>query len=393
MENVAIIGVGMHDWGKFPDKTVIDLAADVSKKALDDAGIQWQDIGAVVSGVHKWGAESGMVLGQSLAGRMGETGIPITNIYNMCATATSVFRAAFLTVSSGDCDLVLAVASDKSPKGFLPTKGEDLQDPASLRFRMMGLTNPGYWAMDCRRRMEKYGTTELHLAKAKVASSRHGALNPYARYKKVFTVEEVLNSPMVCDPLRLYEICATSDGAAAAVLCSMDKARQYTSKPIVVAGTGLGSALYGDPSARLGMLCFPSEAEAPLLSESVASSRMAYEKAGIGPEDIEFVELPDNSSWHYLQYLEAMGFCGEGEADRMLDDGETVIGGKLPVCTSGGLSSSGEAVSAQGLQQICEVVWQLRGEVGKRQIPGPPKVGMAQTYGMMGNSGTAILKR
>jgi acetyl-CoA acetyltransferase len=393
MKEVAVLGVGMHPWGKFRDKTVIDLAAEATMNALKDASIEWNQIEAVVAGVYKWGAESGMVLGQSLSGRLGETGIPITNIYNMCATATAVFRAAYQTIASGERDLVLAVASDISPEGFLPTKGSDVTDPASIRFSNVGLTNPAYWALDCRKRMEAYGTTELHLAKAKVAASKHGALNPYARYQKEFTLEQVLASPMVCDPLRLYEICATSDGAAAAVLCSMDKARQYTSKPITVAGVGLGSAIYGDPSARLGMLCFPSHSEAPLLSESVASSKMAYAHAGIGPEDIEFIELPDNSSWHYLQYLEALGFCGPGEADRMLDEGETTIGGKLPVCPSGGLSSSGEAVAAQGLAQICEVVWQLRGEAGTRQIPGPPKVGMAQTYGMMGNSGSAILKR
>lgn len=392
MRDVAVIGVGMHKWGKFPGKTVIDLAADATLMALEDAGIEWESIEAVVAGVHKWGAESGMVLGQSLAGRLGETGIPITNIYNMCATATSVFRSAYLNVASGECDIALAVASDIMPEGFIPTKGEQLNDPAYARFSMIGLTNPTYWAMDCRLRMEEYGTKEAHLAKAKVATSKHGALNPYARYRKEFTLEEVLNSPLVCDPLRLYEICATSDGAAAAVLCSLDKARQYTTKPIIVAGTGLGSAMYGDPSARLGMLCFPSKKEAPLLSESVASSQMAYKHAGIGPEDIDFLELPDNSSWHYLVYLESLGFCGPGEADRFLDENATGIGGKFPVCPGGGLSSLGEAVAAQGLQQICEVVWQLRGNAEARQIPGAPKVGMAQTYGMMGNSASAILK-
>ena len=391
MREVAVIGVGMHPWGKFPGKSVVDLAAVATRRALEDAGAEWKDIQAVVAGVYKWGAESGMVLGQSLASRFGESGIPITNVYNMCATGTNCFRTAYLSVASGECDTALAVAADISPEGFLPTKGGDQADPASLRFSMVGCPNPAYWALDCRQRMEEYGTTEVHLAKAKAACSRHGALNPYARYRREYTVEEGLRSPMVADPLRLYEICATSDGAAAALICSVDKARQYGSKHVLVAGGGMGSAQDGDTSCRLGLLSYPSEGEAPLLSESAASCRMAYRIAGLGPEEMDVVEVPDNSSWHYLQYLEVLGICGPGEADRLLDDGETVLGGKIPVCTSGGLSSLGEATVAQGLAQIAEIAWQLRGDAGERQVQGA-KVGIAQTYGMMGNSATVILK-
>jgi len=392
MREVAVIGVGMTPWGKFPETDLFDLGADAALRALEDAGVEWTDIEAMVSGVYKWGSEAGLASGQSVAARLGETGIPITNVYQMCANATNAFRIAYLSIASGECDLALALGLDKSPKGFFSTVGREPTDAMYLRWSMAGLSNPAYWALDCRQRMEKYGTTEAHLAKAKVATSKHGALNPNARYRKVFTEEEVLNSAMVCDPLRLYEICATSDGAAAAVLCSMDKARQYTSKPISIAGVGLGSSVYGDISSKLGVLCYPAKEEAPFLSESVMASNMAYKQAGIGPESIDFLELPDNSSWHYLQYIEILGFCGMGEADHLLDEGAFQIGGKFPVCPSGGLSSFGEALTAQGLAQICEVVWQLRGEAGARQIEGA-KVGMGQTYGMFGNSGSVILKR
>lgn len=392
MREVAVIGAGLHPWGKFPDKTFLDLGADATIKALKDARVEWKDVQAVVSGVYKWGAESGMVSGQSLSTFMGETGIPITNIYNMCATATSVFHAAYLTVASGEADLVLALGLDKSPDGFFPTRGDDPSDPAYLRFPMVGMTNPAYWALDCRQRMAEYGTTELHLAKAKVASSKHGALNPNARYKKIFTIEEVLNSAMVDDPLRLFMICATCDGAAAVVLCSMDMARKYTTKPVTVAGVGLGSSIYGDPSSRLCLLSYPAKVEGPKLSESYASSRMAYKQAGMTPEDIDFVELPDNSSWHYLEYIELLGLAGPGEADRLLDEEETLIGGRIPVCPSGGVASFGESLSAQGLAQVCELVWQLRDEAGERQVDGA-KVGMSQTYGAEGNSGSVILKK
>ena len=392
MREVAIIGVGMHPWGKFPDKTFVDMGVEAVSKALDDANIQWTDIQSMVSGLWAWGGGNGYVSGQSLAAVMGETGIPITNVFNMCATATSVLRSAYHVVASGERDICLAVGLDKSPKGFFTSLGRpDTTDTDFLRWKMLGLTNPGYWAIECRKRMEKYGTTERHLAKAKVACSKHAALNPDALYRKIFTEEEILASPMVCDPLRLYMICATRDGAAAAVLCSADKVRKYTSKPVNIAGVGLGSSVYGDPTIRLGWLSTVSEGGAPLLSESAMSAKMAFEQAGIGPEDIDFVELPDNSSWHYLQYLETIGFCKPGEAERMLEDGETLLGAKLPVCPSGGASSSGEAVTAQGLAQICELVWQLRGQAGERQVKGA-KVGMAQTYGMLGNSAAAILK-
>jgi acetyl-CoA acetyltransferase len=159
---------------------------------------------------------------------------------------------------------------------------------------------------------------------------------------------------------------------------------------VKINATTMGSAIYGDPTIRISALSCPAVAEAPMLSESYSASRQAYEKAGVGPEDIDVLELPDNSSWHYLVYLETCGFCKEGEADKMLRDGLTRIGGKLPVNPSGGFSSHGEALSAQALWQVIECANQLRGRCGERQVQGA-KVAMAQTYGLMGNSGTTIM--
>jgi acetyl-CoA acetyltransferase len=257
---------------------------------------------------------------------------------------------------------------------------------------MVGMPNTVYWAIECRKRMEKYGTTAEDLANIKVLLSKYGSENPNSRYKKRYTLDEVLASKMVSDPLRLYEICATSDGAAAVILCEANKARQYTSNPITVAASTLGSAIYGDPTLRISAISAPGRAEAPLLSESYSASQQAYKQSGIGPEDIDVLELPDNSSWHYLQYLETCGFCGEGEAEAMIREGKTQIGGCLPVCPSGGFASFGEAIGAQALWQVAEVAMQLRGQCGSRQVANA-KVGMAQTYGLMGNSGTTILKR
>lgn len=391
MRDVAIIGVGMHPWGKFPDKSFVTVGVDAVAKALADGGIEWKEIQTVCSGIFIWGGNAGHLSGQYLAGVFGETGVPIVNVYNACATGASALRMAYLSIASGQVDTALAVGVDMSPLGFLTAKSDNpKQDRDVLRWRMVGMPNPPYWALECRKRMEKYGTKEEDLADVKVLLSQYGSQNPNARYKKVFTREEVLGSLMVCDPLRLYEICATSDGAAALILCAADKAAQYTSHAVKVAAVTMGSAMYGDPTLRISALSAPAKAEAPLLSESYSASQQAYEMSGIGPEDIDVLELPDNSSWHYLQYLETCEFCGEGEAEKMLRDGDTKIGGKLAVCPSGGFSSFGEAIGAQAAWQVAEVVMQLRGQSGPRQVPNA-KVGMAQTYGLMGNSGTTIL--
>jgi acetyl-CoA acetyltransferase len=359
--------------------------------ALRDAGLNWEEVETVCSGIYIWGGNAGHLSGQYLASVFGETGIPIVNVYNACATGASALRLAHLSIASGQVDIALAVGVDLSPEGFLTAKSDNpRQDRDVLRWQMVGMPNPTYWALECRKRMNKYGTTEEDLARVKVLLSHYGSQNPNARYKKIFTLEEVLNSKMVSDPLRLYEICATSDGAAAIVLCAASKSKRYTSNAVTIAASTMGSAVYGDPTIRISALSAPAKAEAPLLSESYSASQQAYELSGIGPDDIHVLELPDNSSWHYLQYLETCGFCGEGEAERMLREGETQIGGRVAVCPSGGFSSFGEAIGAQALWQVVEVVTQLRSQAGARQVKNA-KVGMAQTYGLMGNSGTTIL--
>lgn len=391
MRNVSIIGAGTHPWGKFKDKSFVDLGVRAVEQALADAGVPWTKIQTLYSGINIWGGNAGHISGQYLSSALGETGIPITNVYNACATGAAALRMAYLSIMSGQYDVAMAVGSDISPEGFLTAKSDNpRQDRDVLRWKMAGMPNTAFWALECRKRMEKYGTTAEDLARVKVLLSRYGSKNENARFRKTFSLEEVLNSAMVSDPLRLLEICTTSDGAAAIVLCAESKAARYTSHPVRIAASTIGSAMYGDPTLRISAISAPSRAEAPLLSESVSASRQAYEISGIGPEDIDLVEVPDNSSWHYLQYLETCGFCGEGEAEALLRDGETAIEGKIPVCPSGGFSSFGEAVGAQALWQVTEVVKQLRGQCGERQVR-DARVGMAQTYGLMGNSGTTIL--
>ncbi len=391
MRDVYIVGTGEHPWGKFNDKNFVEVGEVAVAEALKDAGVRWTEIQAIMSSILIYGGNAGHLSGQYIESMFGETGVPVVNVYNACATGSAAIRMAYNSIAAGETDTVMAVGVDLSPKGFLTAKSDDpRQDRDVLRWRMTGMPNPIYWAMECRKRFEKYGDTPEDLADVKVLLSQFGAKNPNARYKKVYTRDEVLNSKMVCDPLRLYEICAVSDGAAVVILSADPKKIQSANKPVKIAATTMGSAIYGDPTIRISALSAPSKAEAPLLSESYSASKQAYEKSGLGPEDIDVLELPDNSSWHYLQYLETCGFCGEGEAHKMLREGKTQMGGKLVVNPSGGFASFGEAIGAQAIWQVVEACDQLRGRAGERQVPNC-KTAMAQTYGLMGNSGTTIL--
>ena len=395
MRDVVVAGVGLHPWGKFPDKSWVEMGTEVAIGAVGDAGLRWRDVEAMVAGAMQWGGSTGMRAGNTLAAAIGETGIPIANINNACATGGSVLRSAWLMIAAGIHEVVLAVGTDKSPKGFFPSVPVLAEEPGlpidMIRWHL-GLPNPGYWALEMRKRMEEHGTTEEHLAMVKVKNSRHGALNPYARYQREFTIGEVLDSPMVCDPLRLYEICATSDGAAAVVLTSLDYAKRLGVPTVKLAACSLASGEFGDPTIRIPLLSAVSDdvASAPLLSESKLAAERAFEQAGLGPEDMDFVEVPDNSSWHELQYLETMGYCKPGESEKLLEEGVTALGGDLPVCPSGGFSSFGEATMAQGLLQVVETTWQLRGTVGARQVDGA-RIAMTEVYGAQANNSACIL--
>jgi acetyl-CoA acetyltransferase len=393
MRDVYIIGTGIHPWMGFSEKVFADFAAVAVDGALKDANIEWQKIQAIMAGIFIYGGNAGHLSGQYLESIFGETGIPVVNVYNACATGSASMRMAYNSIAAGETDTALAFGADVSPKGFLTAKSDNaVQDRDVIRWKMGGLPNPIYWALECTKRMAKYGTTEEDLALVKVLMSEYGSKNPNARFKKTYTLEEVMNSVYVCEPLRLFEICPVSTGAAAVIVTADKELIEKADNPVKINATTMGSAIYGDPTIRISALSCPSVPEAPMLSESYSASRQAYEKSGIGPEDIDILELPDNSSWHYLVYLETCGFCEEGEADKMLRDGMTKIGSKLPVNPSGGFSSHGEALSAQALWQVIECANQLRGRCGERQVEGA-KVAMAQTYGLMGNSGTTFLSR
>jgi acetyl-CoA acetyltransferase len=289
----------------------------------------------------------------------------------------------------------LVVGADAAPKGFFgPTGGARPDDPDWLRFHLLGATNPIYFGLYARRRMEEFGATELDFAKVKVKNSQHGFNNPNARYTKTYTIEDVLNSPMVSDPLRLLQICATSDGGAAVVLSSMEYARKHTTNPVRIAAVSTVTPKF--PQSIIEMPNFSTDSAASValpdtpFKDSIAEG--AYQQAGLGPEDLHLAEVYDLSSALELDWYENIGLCNPGDAEKLLNDGDTTIGGRIPVNPSGGLGCFGEAVPAQAISQVCEVAWQLRGDAAGRQVEGA-RVGLTINQGLFGHGSSVILKR
>ncbi|MCZ6782163.1 MAG: lipid-transfer protein [Proteobacteria bacterium] len=391
---VAILGVGMHPWGKW-GRNFVEYGVHAIKAALADAGLEWKDVEFVAGGDTVRNGYPGYVSGATFAKAMGWTGIPVASTYAACATGAQAMEVARTRILAGMCDVAVVVGADTTSKGFLaPTQGERQLDPDWLRFRLLGATNPTYFGLYARRRMDLFGATEQDFAHVKAKNSRHGFKNPNARYKKIFTEEEVLASPMVADPLRLFEICATSDGGAAVVLSSLDYARKHTTDPVRIAAISTVTPTF--PNTVIDMPEFATDSAAEIAApdrgfkDSIAHA--AYEEAGLGPQDMDMAEVYDLSSALELDWYENIGLCKPGEAERLLRAGDTSIGGRIPVNPSGGLGCFGEAVPAQAIAQVCELVWQVRGTATDRQVEGA-RVGITVNQGLFGHGSSVIVKK
>ncbi|MBW2384261.1 MAG: transporter [Deltaproteobacteria bacterium] len=392
MGEVAVLGLGMHPWGKFPDKPLNDICRVAVEAALADAGVRWREVDAVAAASSRFSGGKGWGLnGNDIVEEMGSTGIPVYNLSAGCAAGANAFNVGYTMVASGMHDVVLVVGGEKMPKGFIQTSGlDDETDPEYLRQRCVGLPGPGFWALLTRQRMAEYGTSEEDLAAVAVKAHQVGQHNENARFRQLFTIEDVLKSNMVSHPLRLYEICPVSDGAAAVLLCSAAYARQKSTHPVWVASSAVATMRFDDGLPR-GLACVPSKGRAHH-SEARISVGKALEGAGIGAKDLDLVELQDNTVYYELAFPEEWGMCEPGESESLLHKGETLPTGRMPINPSGGFLCFGEATTAQGLFQLCEVGWQLRAEAGPRQVPGA-KIGMAQSIGLGGNGTAAVLKR
>jgi len=395
MEEIAVLGVGMHPWGKW-GRNFVDYGVHAAQQALDDAEVAWGDVGFVSGAVTVRCGYPGYVAGSTFARALGFTGAQVASSYSACASGVTALSVARGQILSGACDVALVVGADTTPKGFLaPTGGDRPDDTDWLRFHLVGATNPVYFALHARRRMALYGATREDFALVKAKNSRHGVHNPNARYPKEYGVDDVASSPVVSDPLRLLEICATSDGGAALVVCSKDYARSLgVIDPVRVSGISTVTPTYPDTVIDLPYLATDSWAGSPPpdrgFKESIAAR--AYAEAGLGPEDVDVAEVYDLSSALELDWYEQLGLCPVGEAEALLRSGDTEIGGRIPVNPSGGLGAFGEAVPAQAIAQVCELAWQLRGQAGHRQVEGA-RVGVTANQGLFGHGSSVVVRR
>jgi len=395
-DRVVVAGVGMHPWGKW-GHSFVTYGVAAARAALDDAGVDWTDVGFVAGADTMRNGYPGYVAGATFAKALGWTGVPVTSTYGACASGAMALEAARQRILSGLCDVALVVGADTTPKGFLaPNAGERPDDPDWLRFRLLGASNPTYFALYARRRMELHGATTDDFAAVKVKNARHGLSNPNARYRKEVTPDDVAASPVVADPLRLLDICATSDGGAAVVLTSTEWARRHLGSDSHVEVAAVSTVTPTFPNTVIEMPEFATDSAAgipaPTRTFKQAIGDAAYEQAGIGPDDVDVAEVYDLSTALELDWYEDLGFCEPGEAEKLLRDGVTTLGGRLPVNPSGGLACFGEAVPAQALAQVCELTWQLRGEAGARQAEGA-RVGITANQGLFGHGSSVLLVR
>ena len=404
MRDVAVIGAGMTRFGKFLDRSMKDLTREAVDGSLTSAGIDKSKLEAAIVGNAAAGLITGQecIRGQVVLREMGIGGIPIINTENACASSSTAFHMAWLYVASGMYDVALAVgleklyhedkrksfaaigaavdvewmqqiqAAMKASRGNGEQSGQSAAAEGAGEKRSMFMD---FYAAFARQHMQRYGTTKEQFGRIAVKNHYHGSLNPHAQYREVYNLEDILNSPLVAEPLTRLMCSPIGDGAAAAILCSAEKARQFTTKPVHVLASSIGSGSDHGP-------------DDPGITERVA--QQAYKQAGVGPEDLSVIELHDASAPAELVLYEELGLCGPGEGGKLIDSRATYFDGAIPVNTSGGLISKGHPIGATGVAQIYEVFTQLRGEAGDRQVANP-RVGLTENGGGMIRAEAAAL--
>uniref|UniRef100_A0A7V0Z6H6 Thiolase domain-containing protein n=1 Tax=candidate division WOR-3 bacterium TaxID=2052148 RepID=A0A7V0Z6H6_UNCW3 len=373
MREVAVIGVGMTKFGELWTKSLRDIFVEAGLKAIDDAGVDHIDamyVGSMTPGLFV-GQEH---IGAMMADYLGVAPIPAVRIESACASGGFAFRQAFLDVASGMNDIVLAGGVEKMTDGADVTYA--LSTAADQEYECyQGITFPGLYAMIANAYFEKYGASRKHLAMVAVKNHKNGALNPNAQFQSEITIDDVLNATMVADPITVMDSSPVSDGAACVIVTTVDIAKKLK-KPIVkVLGSGAGTdtiALH----QRKDILS--------LEAVRIAGER-AYKMAGIKPSEVNFAEVHDCFTIAELCIIEELGFAPRGKAGELTEKGETSLNGKIPINTSGGLKSKGHPVGATGIAQIVEVVEQLRGNAGKRQVKNA-RIGLTQNMGGSGAS-------
>ena len=377
MSDAFIAGADMIAFGRYPDRTYFELGAEAALLALDDAGLSILDVGAVYAS-SCFNAQS--MLGQKILKLVGQTGVPCINVSNACASGATAVREATMAVRSGMVDVALAVGAEKNPRGMLggapafgpPVEGLFGSESMPAVFAEAGMVHAN-----------AYGTTLEQFAQVAVKNHYHATMNPKAVYRKETPMEEVLASEMIAWPLTKLMCSANVDGAAAVIIVSEKKARELGMSRMVRIR---GSVLTSDPYESRNPEMFDASSVTRL------AAAQAYEMAGLGPEDLDLVELHDCFATAEILHYENLRLCGEGEAGRLIDSGATALGGRIPVNVSGGLLSKGHPIGATGVANIVEIVKHLRGEAGARQVAGA-KIGLAHVLGFGAAAGVHILEK
>lgn len=380
-DDVGIIGIGIHPFGRHLGVTGLDMAVTAARSALKNAATRWEEIDFAAGGSDAAGNADTSV------SKLGLTGVPFINVRNGCATGGSALATAHATLRAGAADLALVVGFDKHPPGAFDPRPEDWGLGAWYGQTGLMLTTQ-FFAMKIQRYMGEYGISEATLARVAAKAFRNGSLNPNAWRRTPLSEEEILASRMVSNPLTQYMFCSPGEGAVALVLARGARLREAGRAPVFLRSVALRTRRYGSFE-----VFSPSIAIESAPSPSADASAAAFEEAGFGPGDVDVAQLQDTESGAEIMHLAETGLCEHGEQEKLIACGATEIGGRLPVNTDGGCLANGEPIGASGLRQIHEVVLQLRGEAGARQVPGTPRVGFTHVYGAPGVSACAVLSR
>jgi acetyl-CoA acetyltransferase len=374
--NIAVAGVGIHPFGRFEGKTVTEMGVAAVRAALDEAGVDRRGFQAAFCGT----AYSGVAAGHRVLDAIGATGGPIVDVEAGCASGGAAVMLAAGAIAAGQYDTVLVFGMEKMPKGIIRSSFfAPWQEEAGLA------ATPAYFALRAQRLMRESGVTREHLADVVVKNRANGVHNPDAMFRKAVTAEEVLASRLVCEPLHLWMLCSPNEGAAALVL----RGAEGETGGVTVAAAILRSHLQGNVLSEATPMSGLVDDDVP--APTTLAAEAAYEAAGLGPADLDVVECQDTDAARELLSYEELGLCPRGDAAKLLDEGATAMGGRVPVNASGGLLSKGEPLGASALGQLVELTRQLRGHAGERQVAGA-RVGLAHTVGRGANASVVILK-
>jgi acetyl-CoA acetyltransferase len=378
---VAIVGIGIHPFGRSDGVTGRQQALVATRQALADAGIGWEQAQFAFGGSRDGGDAD------TLVNELGLTGLPFVNVWNGCATGGSALTMADRTIRAGAADLGLAIGFDKHPRGAFNADPESMGIGKWYGETGMMLTTQ-FFALKIQRYMHEHGITPSTLAKVAVKAFQNGSENPNAWRRAPMTEEQVASSMMVSDPLTQYMFCSPGEGAVALVLCRADRARDFTDTPVFLDAVSFATRQYGSFEVFSPWLA-PERTDGP----TVEAAKAAFEQAGIGPEDVDVAQIQDTEAGAEVMHMAETGLCKDGEQEHLIQSGATGIGGAMPINTDGGCIANGEPIGASGLRQVYESVLQLRGRAGTRQVPGDPKVGFTHVYGAPGVSACTVMTR